>query len=203
MVAAASLAITLSGRAAADNGVDIWVGGAQCGQPTPDSCIPSQFTFTVPENANAVQISFTPNPNPDCADLEARIHDWEASSYPAVGSAVKTSPGTHTWDVIPFCEQPLNSWGGKLHLDFITQAVAKPLAPGQTTVPGHTITGDVDLYDKPGGHGKIIGHLKDHDAVTLNGPCPIQSADDTNGWCLVTDTTQQVTGAVWGDYVSH
>lgn len=40
VVAAASLAITLSGRAAADNGVDIWVGGAQCGQPTPDSCIP-------------------------------------------------------------------------------------------------------------------------------------------------------------------
>ncbi|MDR3664502.1 MAG: hypothetical protein P4L86_29645, partial [Mycobacterium sp.] len=72
-----------------------------------------------------------------------------------------------------------------------------------TPPPSHTITGDVDLYDKPGGNGKIIGHLKQNDAVTLNGPCPIQSADNTNGWCLVTDTTQQLSGAVWGDFVSH
>jgi hypothetical protein len=66
----------------------------------------------------------------------------------------------------------------------------------------HTITGDVDLYDKPGGHGKKIGILRKGDAVTLNGPCPIQSQGDTNGWCLVNDTTQNKSGAVWGDFVS-
>lgn len=68
--------------------------------------------------------------------------------------------------------------------------------------PGHTVTSSVDLYAKPGGKGKPIGSLQAGDAVTLNGPCPIQSNDATNGWCLVTDTTQNKSGAVWGDYIS-
>jgi hypothetical protein len=80
-----------------------------------------------------------------------------------------------------------------------------PVAGGGGGTPppvGHTITGDVKLYDKAGGHGKVIGQLNQGDAVTENGQCPIVSAGDTNGWCLVTDTTQGVSGAVWGDYVS-
>jgi hypothetical protein len=70
----------------------------------------------------------------------------------------------------------------------------------------HTVTGDVDLYDQPGGNGNVIGQLDANDVVTLNGPCPMQNPnnpeDATNGWCLVTDTTKNVTGAVWGDYIS-
>ena len=73
---------------------------------------------------------------------------------------------------------------------------------GPGGAPAHTITGDVDLYDKPGGHGKKIGLLKKGDAVTLNGPCPIQGQGDNQGWCLVDDTTQNKSGAVWGDFVS-
>jgi hypothetical protein len=72
--------------------------------------------------------------------------------------------------------------------------------------PTHTVTGDVDLYDQPGGNGNVIGQLDANDVVTLNGPCPMQNPnnpeDATNGWCLVTDTTKNVTGAVWGDYIS-
>jgi hypothetical protein len=68
------------------------------------------------------------------------------------------------------------------------------------------VTADVDLYDTPGGSGTVIGELKKGDTVTLNGPCPIQNpadADDADiGWCLVTDTTLKLTGAVWGDAIS-
>lgn len=79
-----------------------------------------------------------------------------------------------------------------------------PVNPVNPVPPaGHTITGPVDLYDVPGGNGRVIGQLQTGDAVTENGPCPIQSADATNGWCVVTDTTQGVSGAVWGDFVSH
>ena len=71
---------------------------------------------------------------------------------------------------------------------------------------GRTVISDVQLYDKPGGSGTVIGELKMGDAVTLNGPCPIQNAanpdDANNGWCLVTDTTRKLTGAVWGDAIS-
>jgi hypothetical protein len=71
---------------------------------------------------------------------------------------------------------------------------------------GHTVISDVDLYDTPGGSGTVIGELKKGDAVTLNGPCPIQNAanpdDANNGWCQVTDTTLKLTGAVWGEAIS-
>lgn len=93
-----------------------------------------------------------------------------------------------------------------------------PVPPGADTPPqpgepvpaptpaSHTVTGDVDLYDKPGGDGKIIGELNSGDAVTLNGPCPMKNPnnpeDATNGWCQVTDTTKNLTGAVWGDFIS-
>jgi hypothetical protein len=82
--------------------------------------------------------------------------------------------------------------------------------PAQATAAaGRTVTGDVDLYDKPGGDGKVIGRLNNGDAVSVNGAaCPMNNPnnaqDATNGWCLVTDTTLKPnrTGAVWGDFIS-
>jgi hypothetical protein len=79
-------------------------------------------------------------------------------------------------------------------------------APAPAPAPSHTVTGDVQLYDTPGGNGTVIGELKKDDAVTLNGPCPIQNPadpdDPNNGWCKVTDTARNLTGAVWGEFVS-
>ncbi len=80
-----------------------------------------------------------------------------------------------------------------------------PAPPPTPPPPGHTVLEDVELYDVPGGEGTVIGELKKGDAVTLNGPCPIQLADPgdpNNGWCKVTDTTLKLTGAVWGDAIS-
>jgi hypothetical protein len=81
-----------------------------------------------------------------------------------------------------------------------------PAPPPPTPPPGHTVISDVELYDTPGGSGTVIGELKEGDAVTLNGPCPIRNAanpdDPNNGWCKVTDTTLKLTGAVWGDAIS-
>jgi hypothetical protein len=72
--------------------------------------------------------------------------------------------------------------------------------------PGHTLTGDVQLWSKAGGPDAgatlIDDNLKFRDEVKLNGPCPIVAADATGGWCEITDLTKNETGAVWGDFVS-
>ena len=75
-----------------------------------------------------------------------------------------------------------------------------PVAPPAPA--GHTVLTDVQLYDVPGGSGTVIGELKAGDAVTLNGPCPMQTDDADNGWCKITDTTLKLTGAVWGEAIS-
>jgi hypothetical protein len=67
------------------------------------------------------------------------------------------------------------------------------------------VIADVELYDTPGGSGTVIGELKKDDAVTLNGPCPIQNAanpdDPNNGGCQVTDTHQETDGCRLGDAI--
>ena len=68
----------------------------------------------------------------------------------------------------------------------------------------HTLNADVQLYDKPGGDdvgAVVIAELENEDVVILNGPCPIVAEDATNGWCLITDTTKNKSGAVWGGFV--
>jgi hypothetical protein len=83
----------------------------------------------------------------------------------------------------------------------------KPVEPPKAA--GGTVNAGVDgveLYDVPGGSGTVIGNLDTGDNVTFNGPCPMKNpnnADDpTNGWCKITDTTKNLTGAVWGEFIS-
>jgi hypothetical protein len=55
-------------------------------------------------------------------------------------------------------------------------------APPQTaTGPTATVTSDVDVYDKPGGNGNVIGMLRQGDVVKVATPC---AADD---WCALAD----------------
>jgi hypothetical protein len=81
-------------------------------------------------------------------------------------------------------------------------------APKQNPPPpaGHTVTDNVQLYDVPGGNGTVIAELIKGDAVTLNGPCPIKNPADpddaNNGWCRVSVPGKNLTGAVWGEFVS-
>lgn len=78
-------------------------------------------------------------------------------------------------------------------------------APIPAPTAAHTLNGDVQLWSEPGGPDVgatlIDENLKDGDVVTLNGPCPIVADDATNGWCKITDTTKNETGAVWGTFV--
>lgn len=97
---------------------------------------------------------------------------------------------------------PVNLWNAGLW-DSTTHFTC---SSAQAPAAGATLTADVDLYDKPGGDSAgavVIGQLKGTDAIRLNGPCPIVAADATNGWCTLTDITQNKTGAVWGGYVRN
>jgi hypothetical protein len=96
---------------------------------------------------------------------------------------------------------PINLWNPGLW-DSTTHFTC---SSAQTPAAAHTLTDAVQLYDKPGGDDAgavVIAELDKGDAVELNGPCPIVAADATNGWCKITDTTKNKTGAVWGDFVS-
>jgi len=98
-------------------------------------------------------------------------------------------------------EIPINLWNAGLW----NSTTHFTCSSGTTPSAAHTLTGDVQLYDKPGGPDAgavVIAELENLDAVTLNGPCPIVAADATNGWCKITDTTKNKTGAVWGGFVS-
>ncbi len=67
-----------------------------------------------------------------------------------------------------------------------------PVVDKPPTAPTATVTSDVDLYDVPGGSGKVIGQLRKGQVVTLdttkNTTCP---ADD---WC----TFSAPAGSAWG-----
>jgi hypothetical protein len=195
-VAAASgfAAFSLAGPALADRTEDILTGGRFCSTTAPFTCDPTHLNLTVPADANAVQLSFTPNPNP-CPDLTVNIFEG-GKAYP-LNQNVATTPGVHNVMVIPTCSQQLESWGGSVHVTYITSASG---TPGAT----HTVLSDVRLFDKPNGNDLGVD-LKTGDSVTLNGPCPINNAnnqDGANGWCVVTDTTINRSGAVWGDAIS-
>jgi hypothetical protein len=58
----------------------------------------------------------------------------------------------------------------------LCQAPEQP--PGAPTA---TVTSDVDVYDEPGGGGKIIGILREGDVVKVVKACP------SDGWCALVD----------------
>ena len=118
------------------------VGGAQCGLAPPTSCQPSQANFTLPDNANGVQVSFKPNDNP-CAGLSATI-DESGNPIP-LGTFVQMAPGAHTLNVTPTCSQALTSWGGDVRVDFIHRTGAS--APNAQAVPTNAIM--VNIQQSP------------------------------------------------------
>lgn len=65
-----------------------------------------------------------------------------------------------------------------------------PQQPAQSNAA--TVTGDVDVYDAPGGVGNKIGVLRNLQQVQLTGPC---RADN---WCQVSGQ-----GWVWGDFLKR
>jgi hypothetical protein len=69
------------------------------------------------------------------------------------------------------------------------QKSADPATPVNAATA--TVTADVDLYDSPGGTGKVIGLLSKGDVVPFGG-CR------EDGWCEVTGR-----GWVWGEYLAR
>lgn len=62
-----------------------------------------------------------------------------------------------------------------------------PCVPNPTPQKTATVTGDVDIYDVPGGEGSVIGILRQNESVGLAGDCQPQD------WCQVVGK-----GWVWG-----
>lgn len=73
-----------------------------------------------------------------------------------------------------------------------TGAETGPVVEKPPPAPTATVTSDVDLYDVPGGSGRVIDLLKTGQVVTLdtteNSTCP------ANDWCVFADPK----GAAWG-----
>lgn len=106
--------------------------------------------------------------------------------------------GTSTGDTIPINLYTPGNWQSTDKLN------CTGTGGGGTPAAAHTVLEDVRLFDKPNGTDLGVD-LKKGDSVTLNGPCPIANAnneDGANGWCEVTDTTRNLSGAVWGDAIS-
>jgi len=168
-------------------------------------CPPQRLTFTAKEGA--VWVDFTVTDSFGCGENPRVQASIDGKPIYLNGQEV-ISAGSHALVLNSRCSAPELApppidWSAHVVVwNFVDGPVNTGPGQGPTAPAAHTVTGDVDLYDKPGGDGKKIGMLKQGDSVTLNGPCPIQSQDENNGWCLVTDTTQNQTGAVWGDFIS-
>ncbi|MCT7658691.1 hypothetical protein [Mycobacterium deserti] len=66
---------------------------------------------------------------------------------------------------------------------------APPQAPAALTA---TVTGDVDVYDAPGGGGNIIGILRQGEVVKVIRACP------SNDWCALADGR-----FAWGEFFKN
>jgi hypothetical protein len=97
----------------------------------------------MPANANQTQVSFTPNPNP-CADLSVKVD--EGGNPIPLNTQFPISPGPHTFNITPTCSQPLATWGGQVHMDYIkvTGTPAGQAAPPAPTPPKDAIVVDVE-----------------------------------------------------------
>jgi hypothetical protein len=174
IAATACVALGPAGPAAAETGVDVLVGGAQCGLAPPTSCQPSQATFTLPgDGPSAIQVGFTKNNNP-CPDLGVRID--EGGTRIALGSVVPLPAGVHTLNVTPTCSQPLTSWGGTVHVSFIKQTGKPPGqdAPAAAVVPNNAAVVNVSqtstkVIVKVSNSSKVLGTCN-VDATPTNNP---------------------------------
>ena len=83
--------------------------------------------------------------------------------------------------------------GDKMSCVFKSPApAAPPAAPAPPSPPMATVTGDVDIYDAPGGEGNVTGVLPAGRQVQTKGTC---SPDD---WCEIPGT-----GWVWGEFLKY
>ena len=157
--ASAVAALAFAGVAVADSGtIDQQVGGSQCGGQ-PSRCVGVQVPFTMPENANAVEVTFTKNNNP-CGDFNVQVDADSATQLP-LGTVVPLAAGNHTLNVTPTCGTDLASWGGTVHISKIKQtgapnpangqAPAAQPAQGPTVTPQPGITGvNFHITDRSG-----------------------------------------------------
>lgn len=108
-------------------------------------------------------------------------------------------------------DEPMHAnWNSSRPLDCIAPAAPEPantrleptapinasdLAPENVPVTKTaTVTGDVDVYDAPGGTGKIIGTLRRGTTVQASGGCK------PNDWCQVSgNNVPRGSGWVWGN----
>lgn len=72
----------------------------------------------------------------------------------------------------------------------------QPAPPEQPATPTATVTGDVDVYDVPGGGGNVTGILRAGSQVQFAGCKP-------DNWCHVTGNgVPNGDGWVWGDFLT-
>jgi hypothetical protein len=165
-------ALGVAAPALADQGANIFVGGNQCGLTPPTSCQPSQANWTQPPEANQTQVSFTPNPNP-CPDLSAKVD--EGGNPIPLNTQIPMAPGPHTFNITATCSQPLASWGGQVHIDYIKvtgQPAGAPPAPAPVA-PKDAIV--VDVEQSPTSVSVNVRNTSD-----LAGKCTYD-ANPTNG----------------------
>lgn len=90
-------------------------------------------------------------------------------------------------------EFPFNCTAKPAPVELPPEEVTPPVDPDPVPVqvPLATVTGDVDVYDSPGGGGNVTGTLNEGDQVDLVG-C------NADNWCEVRGV-----GWVWGDFIDQ
>jgi hypothetical protein len=155
----------------------------------PSGTNPTYGTASGSINGRDINVHIVWADNKGTADFTGTIGDDGI----AHGNSTGTPIPIHLWDPGPW-----DTSAGQLN--------CSNDGPGNQNPAQGTVNATVDLYDVPGGGGNVIGRLDKGDKVTFDGPCPMNNPnnaqDPTNGWCKVTDTTKNLTGAVWGEFIS-
>jgi hypothetical protein len=203
----AATGIAAAGTTAADSSVLVrdlvrsgCSGDAFCQKPV-------VLQFTTPTPGVSIAVTNIVGNKTACSQIavSAKIDgSGDTYFYPASNNnPIKLATGSHTvaFDGVCQTEHPLSfdHWGAHVEMFAVD-------APAPAPTSNRHITADVDLYDKPGGNGRIIAHLKKGDAVIVKDPCPMNNPhnreDPTNGWCVARDLTHESEGAVWGEFIS-
>jgi hypothetical protein len=118
--------------------------------------------------------------------LAGRTHDKRHSGSTAIWSSNRQARC-----IVAEVETPSQKRQRNITIKSIGKAKVDP-APAQPAAPDGrlaTVTGDVDVYDVPGGGGNVIGMLRKGELVPFEG-C------QEDHWCKVTGK-----GWVWGDFL--